>query len=387
MKKQVKSGAIALVGIITLSLALYGCSKNINDNSNSLNKNINANSNNKSINSEGGNDSTTNEKPVPAKAVEPVSKNEVLLGTICTVTIYDNPSEEIFKKAFDKIRDIEKKMSLNMNSSEITNINAKAGEAFMPASDETLYVIKTALHYSNLSKGYFDISIGPLVKLWNINTEDAKVPSKTDIEMKKALINYEDVAVDESAKKVMLKRKGMMMDLGGVAKGYAADAVAEVLKANGVKHALINLGGNVLTVGSKVDGSNWRVGVQNPFSKRGEYIGIAEIADKTVVTSGIYERYFEQDGQIYHHILDPFTGAPVRNNLTGITIITDKSINADCLSTAAFALGLEEGYKLIESLPEVEAIFITENSEVYATSGLANSFRITDSKFKLMNMK
>lgn len=375
MTKQLTGRFSALLGIAIFLLAFSACTTNKNIN----NKNISSNSS--------GNNNKVNEKSTEARAGEPVSKNEVLLGTVCSITIYDYPSEEIFKKAFDKIKDIEKKMSINVNNSEVININAKAGEQFAKVSDETFYVIKTGIHYSNLTKGHFDISIGPLVKLWNINTDDAKVPSKNDIEVKKALVNYKDVAIDEKDKKVMLKKKGMILDLGGIAKGYAADAVAEVLKENGIKHAIINLGGNVLTMGSKVDGSNWRIGVQNPFSKRGEYIGVVEIADKTVVTSGIYERYFKKDGQIYHHILDPFTGFPVNNNLTGITIITEKSIDADSISTGAFTLGLEEGYKFIESLDGVEAIFITGNSEVYVTSGLTNNFKITDSKFKVMNMK
>jgi thiamine biosynthesis lipoprotein len=306
-----------------------------------------------------------------------------MLGTLCKITIYDNPSDVIFQKAFDKIRQIENEMSINLDTSEVININAKAGEEFVEVSEETFYVIKKGVYYSTLTKGLFDISIGPLVKLWDIGGNNPRVPSSEEIEIAKSVINYNDVLLDEAGKKVMLKSKGMILDLGGIAKGYAADAVAEVLIENGVKHALINLGGNVLTLGTKLDGSNWRVGIQNPFSKRGEYVGVVEVVNQTVVTSGIYERYFKADDKHYHHILNPSTGYPYENNLAGITIITEKSIDADSLSTSAFALGLEEGYKFVEGIIGVEAIFVTTNYDVYVTSGLVNNFNITDGSFSI----
>jgi FAD:protein FMN transferase len=365
MVKGAKRKVFALLSILVFIFVFSGCNKNTGSN--------------------GGNNGIV--KPAPAKAQEPVSKTELLLGTVCKITIYDNPSEEVFKKAFDKIRDIESRMSINIDRSEVMDINAKSGEQFVQVSDETFYVIKNGLHYSNLTNGLFDISIGPIVKLWNINTENAKVPSKEEIDAGKALVNYKDIVLDEAEKRVMLRKKGMILDLGGVAKGYAADAVKKVLKENGVNHAIINLGGNILTVGSKVDGSSWRVGIQNPFSSRGEFIGIVEVSDKSVLTSGIYERYFQQDGKIYHHIINPYTGFPVENDLAGITIIAEDCTDADSLSTGTFILGLEEGYKFIESIDGVEAVFVTHNSEIYLTSGLSNNFIPTDGAFKLMKMK
>lgn len=316
---------------------------------------------------------------------EPVSKTEFVLGTVVTIKIYDNATDEVFNKVFTKLREIEKKMTINADESEVIAINSNAGKDFVKVSDDTFYVINSGKYFSELSGGRFDISIGPLVKVWNIGTEYAKVPNEEEIKSKKALVDYKNVILNESEKSVMLNEKGMILDLGGIAKGYGADEVVNILKENNVKHAIINLGGNVFAYGNKQDGTPWRVGVQNPYSSRGDYIGIVEVSNQTVVTSGVYERHFEEDGKRYHHILDPDTGYPVENNLVGISIIASSSIDADSLSTSAFALGLDKGIDLIERLDNVDAVFVTEDSEVYITSGLEENFKLTDSQFKLIN--
>jgi thiamine biosynthesis lipoprotein len=177
----------------------------------------------------------------------------------------------------------------------------------------------------------------------------------------------------------------MKVDLGAIAKGYAADEVARILKENGVKHAIINLGGNVMTIGGNPNGKPWRIGIQDPYNPRGEYLGILPIKDKTVVTSGTYERYFIENGKRYHHILDPDTGYPTDNKLDSVSIITDKSIDGDGLSTSTLLLGLDEGMKLIEKLENVEAIFVTSDKQVYVSSGLKKDFTLTNPAFKLAN--
>jgi len=316
---------------------------------------------------------------------EPVSKTEFALGTVVTIKIYDDTTEEVFNEVFQKIREIENKMTINGEESEIIDINTKAGKEFVKVSDETFDVINRGKYFSQLSGGRFDISVGPLVKLWNIGTEYARVPTDEEINGKKRLVDYNNVILNEDEKTVMLGEEGMILDLGGIAKGYAADKVVEILKENNVKHAIINLGGNVFAYGNKPDGNPWKIGIQNPKSTRGEYIGTAEVVNKTVVTSGIYERFIEENGKRYHHILDPETGYPVENNLAGVSIIADSSIDADSLSTSVFALGLEEGMSLIEKLDNVDAVFITIDSKVYITSGLKNNFKLLDSNFKLMN--
>jgi FAD:protein FMN transferase len=323
-----------------------------------------------------------------AKAVQntqPVEKNQVVLGTICSVKLYDHVNDSTFEKAFKRLKEIEDKMSINIESSEIIKVNNAAGKDYVQVSPDTLEVIKQGLHFSELYNK-FDITIGPIVKLWNIsfdNAANARIPAENEISEKLPLVNYKNVLINEAERKVMLKEKGMMIDLGGIAKGYAADEVVRVLKENGVEHAIVNLGGNVLTLGAKPDGSSWTVGVQHPFSNRGEYVGAVKVVNKTVVTSGIYERYIEQNGKIYHHIIDKATGYPVDNNLLSTTIITDKSIDGDGYSKV-FALGVEEGLKYVKTLKGVEAIFITKDNKIYITPGLKNVFQLTDKTFQLI---
>lgn len=179
----------------------------------------------------------------------------------------------------------------------------------------------------------------------------------------------------------MLANEDMIIDLGGIAKGYAADVIADYLKSKNIDNAIIDLGGNVLALGGNGKTDKWNIGIQNPFEPRNKHIGILSVRDKTVVTSGVYERYFIESGKRYHHILDPFTGYPVESPLMSVSIIADKSIDADGLSTTVFALGLEKGTELIESLDGIEAIFVDKDKNVYITKSLKESFRITNGEF------
>lgn len=317
---------------------------------------------------------------------EPVSKTETLLGTVCTIKIYDKPEEKIFQAAFDRIRDIENKMSINKDESEVININNSAGIKPVKVSEETFYTIKKGVEYSVASKGNYDISVGPLVKLWGIGTDKARVPSKEEIDKSKSLINYKDIILDDSNKTVMLKKKDMILDLGGIAKGFAADEVEKVLKNNGVNYAIINLGGNVLVMNKNPNGNLWKIGIQNPFSdNRGDIIGAIDVEDKSVTTAGIYERYFEVNGVKYHHILNPFTGYPADNEIAGITIVADKSIDGDGIDTGILLMGLKDGLDYVNSHKELEAIFVTKNKEVYLSDDLKGKFKLSVSDFTLKN--
>jgi len=319
------------------------------------------------------------------ESVEPKSENAFYLGTVVDITIYDKAPDNIFETLFSKIEDIENKMSLNIDSSEVNKINENAGKNFVEVSEDTYNVIKKGKYYSDITKGNFDITIGPLVNLWQIGTENAKVPSEVEIKNKLPLINYENIILDENEKKVKLDKENMKLDLGGIAKGYAADELADILKDNNVNHAIINLGGNVLALGDKPDGSSWKIGVQNPFEPRGKHIAIASVKDKTVVSSGVYERNFTEGGKFYHHILNPFTGYPVENKLQSVTIISDTSFDADGLSTGIFALGLEKGLEFVEKTEGVDALFITDEKKVYITSNIKKNIEMTNKEFKLMN--
>jgi len=193
--------------------------------------------------------------------------------------------------------------------------------------------------------------------------------------------------MDPNKLTVYLPVAGMRLDLGAIAKGYAADEVEKIMVAHKVKSAIIDLGGNVFVYGKKKDGTPWRVGIQNPYSDRGEYIGLVTGGQMTVVTSGVYERYFIENGKRYHHILDTTTGFPVDNGLISVSIVTESSIDADALSTSVFALGLDKGMKLVESLQDVYAIFIDSNNKVYLSPGTNKIFTLTDNKFTLSDYK
>ncbi|MGV8981976.1 FAD:protein FMN transferase [Clostridium sp.] len=317
--------------------------------------------------------------------VDPISNTEFLMGTVCTIKIYDKSSTEVLDKAFKRISEIESTMSINKDASEVIDINNAAGEKPVKISDGTMEVLKEGLKFAGLTDGKMDITVGPLVKLWGIGTDAARLPSKKEIEEKKALINYKNLVLDEKNKTAFLKNKGMIIDLGAIAKGYTADEVAQVLKENGVEHAIINLGGNVFAMGKNVTDSPWKIGIQDPFTQRGDIIGMIEVENKSIVTSGIYERYFEKDGKKYHHILNTSTGYPCDNSIAGVSIVSEKSIDGDALSTSVFSLGLEEGMKFINNMPGIEGVFITKDKQVYITTGLKNNFKITNAEFTLKN--
>jgi len=321
------------------------------------------------------------------KKVEPAEKTEFMLGTICTIKVYDGNKDEAITKAFSRIKNIEDKMSVNKEGTELDAVGDASGKNPVKVSDDTFYVLKKGKYYSEQAEGAFDITVGPLVKLWGIGTDKARVPSKEEINTKKALINYKDLVLDEKDKTAFLKKAGMSLDLGGIAKGYAADEAARILKENGVQHAIVNLGGNILAINNNPDGNPWNVGVQNPFEPRGDSLGTLGVTNKTVVTSGIYERYLEQNGKKYHHILNPFTGYPMDNTLASVTIITDTSIDADAMTKNIFYKGIDKGLEYVKTLKGVEAIFVTKDKEVYITDGLKDNFKILNTEFKLGNNK
>lgn len=322
------------------------------------------------------------------KDIEPLSipivKTNFLMGTIVEVKIYDNIDDSIITKAFNRISEIEEKMTINnAETSEIIRLNNNAGNKETELSSDTFYVLQKGLHYSHLSQGAFDITIGPLVKLWNIGTDSATVPQNDLIDETLRLIDYKKLSINPSIHIAMLQNTNMKVDLGAIAKGYAADEAARILRDNGVEHAILYLGGNLLTIGRNPNGSPWKIGIQDPFSNRGDFMGIVNIDNKSVVTSGTYERFFEKNGKKYHHIINPKTGYPVENNLSSVSIISDKSIDGDGLSTTLLLLGLKEGRNVIESLSGIEAVFITNDKKVYLSSGLDGKLQITKSEFKL----
>ncbi len=330
---------------------------------------------------------TSCSKPVEKSVASPVFQSRLLLGTSCKITIYDYPLEKTFTQAFNRIEEIENKMSIRIPTSEVSKINKQAGITPVVVSDDTFIVIKEAIAAASLSDGAFDPTVGPLVAAWNIGSDGARIPSKEEIESLLPLVDYRAVTLDEERKSVYLEKKGMMLDLGGIAKGYAADEVAKILISNNVNKAIINLGGNVLTIGTRVDGAKWRIGVQNPEAERGGHVMIVKLEDLALVTSGPYERFLEVDGIRYHHILDTTTGYPVVTNLTSASIISHESFISDALSTAMYSLGIEKGFRLINSLENVEALFIDDKKNIYLSDGFKDKsieYTMSEDSFKVV---
>jgi len=317
---------------------------------------------------------------------KPVSESSFQLGTLIDLAIYGGADNAIFKKAFDLISSFEQKLSRNIESSEVSEINRNAGKHAVKVSEDTIFVIKRSLYYSNLSEGLFDVSVGPLVSLWGIGSENARLPADDGIKTVLDLIDYKNIKIDYEKNMVLLEREKMEIDLGAAAKGFIADKVLELLRGNGVKSAIINLGGNVLLLGKKPDGSLFRIGIQNPFDLRGNYLGIFAGENISIVTSGVYERFFEESGKIYHHILNPETGYPADNDIMGISVVTEKSIEGDCLSTALFMLGSKKALEFTENLEKTEAIIITKDKEIFLSSGIRSSFTLTDTSFQINQM-
>ena len=314
-----------------------------------------------------------------------IIKTSYALGTIINLRACGSNGEKAIEEAINKLNDIDDKMSAFKEDSEISRITSKAGINAEIVSKETYLVVKKAVEYSKILEGTFDPTIRPLVELWNIGTKEEVIPKKSQIEEILKLVNYNDVILDESNHSIMLKNKKQALDVGGIAKGFAADEVRDIFYKNNIKSALIDLGGNIFALGSKEDGTPWKVGIQNPFKPRGEFIGILSIKNKSVVTSGNYEKYFMKDGKKFHHIIDPKTGYPSQSKIISATIISDNSIDGDGLSTGVYILGIDKAMKIIEDIEGIDAIFITEDKKVYKTSHVNKYiFTLTDAEFFLI---
>lgn len=300
---------------------------------------------------------------------EPIQRTDFLLDTVVTISLYEHSSQKLLDECFDLCKNYESKFSKSIPTSDIAKINASNG-APTKVSDETIDLLNISLDYCKLSEGNFDITIGNVSSLWNFTDGSNLIPSKRDIEKAISSIDYTKIFIQGN--EVTLLDPNLSLDLGGTAKGYIADRLKEFLLSKGVNSALINLGGNLLSIGEKPDGSPFSIGIQMPFETKNTTIDVIQIKDQSVVSSGIYERYFFVDDILYHHILNPKTGYPYENNLFGVSILCDSSVDGDCLSTICFTLGLQKGMKLIETLDNTEALFITKDYVLHPSSGWGN---------------
>ncbi|MDR1017223.1 MAG: FAD:protein FMN transferase [Lachnospiraceae bacterium] len=284
-----------------------------------------------------------------------------LFDTIIEVTILDKADESIIEHIRTMCRNFDTEFGKERAGGDIFRINHGNGEP-ITVSDDTIDIIKDGLEWGKKTNGLFDITIAPLSELWNVKNENFRLPNKEEIGEAKSHVDYRKVKI--SGDTVTLLDKDAGIDLGGIAKGYIADKIEEYLKSKGIKHAFINLGGNVLILGKKLDGSDYNIGIQMPFAKTGEAITAVKVSDESVVTSGNYQRYKKIDGKIYHHIIDPRTGYPAETGLNSVTIICKSSTKADILSTTTFLEGYKKGSALIKNMKGVRATFIDDNNKI-----------------------
>ena len=312
------------------------------------------------------------------KTKEQVTSTALKLNTVVSISIYDTADFSIADEALSLIDKYDLLFSRTNPDSELYKLNhgqlAVDSNNYASVSPETYEIISLGKYYANLSGNTFDIAIEPLTSLWDFSSEKKIVPSKDDINSILPYLSPDEILLS-SPDKIKLADANAGIDLGGIAKGYIADKTADYLKAQGVTSAIINLGGNVLCIGNK-ENQPFTVGIQKPFAPQGEYLATIQVTDKSVVSSGIYERYFEKDDVFYHHILNPKTGYPYQNDLIGVTIITDSSTDADALSTTCFSLGLKDGLALIESIDNADALFIDSNYNVHYSENFKEKYNL-----------
>ena len=329
---------------------------------------------------------TKSEENTAADSREPISATAIKLNTAVTVTIYDSNDKNLLTECMNLCDKYEKIFSRTASDSELYQLNhrelapVEGTENTYQVSDDLAELVSEGLDYSELSEGAFDIAIEPLTSLWDFTAEDPQVPKDSLIQAALLKCDYHNISVDKDKNEITLKTDDTAIELGAIAKGYIADRLKDYLVSQNVKSAIINLGGNVLCIGEKLDNSAFKIGIQKPFADRSETIAVMDIKDKSVVSSGIYERCFEQNGTLYHHLLNPETGYPYDNGLIAVTIISDKSVDGDALSTTCFALGLEDGMKLAESLDDVQAFFVTSDYEIHYTKDFRKKIKVTETE-------
>lgn len=299
-----------------------------------------------------------------------VQKTEPIMGTDVAITVVaktEREGEAAIDAAMDEIRRLDRMMSLYKEDSEITRVNLAAGEHSIQVSPEMIEAAEAARKVSELSAGAFDVTIGPLSVLWQMRLREGTVPSDRELAAVRSRVNFKEVLINRKERSLFLTRKGMVMDFGGVAKGYAADRAAEVLKKQGVLNALVAVAGDIRAMGRREDGKPWRIGVQHP-REPGRLLATLELSDKSISTSGDYERFTIVRKKRYHHILDPRTGRP-SEGVESVTVVGDRGAVIDPLTTALFILGPEKGMKLVKDLG-YEALFVDDQGRVTSTEGI-----------------
>jgi thiamine biosynthesis lipoprotein len=297
------------------------------------------------------------------------------MGTVMTHKAFGSHAEESLEAVCREVARLEGLLSRFLPDSEISRVNRSAGTKSEKVSLETYKVLSKAVEYSGYCPEYFDVTIEPLIKLWNIGEASFAQPDELSIKQVLPLVNYRDLILDPRGKTARLRNVGQSVDLGGIGKGFAGCKILEVYREFDISSAYSNLGGNVVTLGAKPDGSPWHIGIQHPREEN-KIIGSVSVVNQNVVTSGDYQRYFtDNQGKRHHHILDPTTGYPAESGLISVSVVTEKSLAADALSTILFVAGMDKGLEFLRSFPQTEAIFVDYDLRVYITQGLRRRFQ------------
>lgn len=306
-----------------------------------------------------------------AESNEEASKDIFAMDTYMTVTAYGAKAQEAVDEAEAEIQRLDELLSTGNEESEIAQLNQNKSATL---SEDAGYLVERALELNKETDGAFDIAIYPVMEAWGFPTQNYQVPTADTLESLLKLADASQIIYDENSRKISFGREGMKIDLGGIAKGYTSSRIMDIYKENNISSGLVNLGGNVQALGTKPDGSKWRVAVQSPDDTE-DYLGILSVEDKAVITSGGYERYFEQDGKTYHHIINPKTGYPAENGLISVTVVSEDGTLADGLSTSLFIMGKEEAIEFWRAhSDEFDIIMLTDEGKLYVTEGIQDDF-------------
>lgn len=306
-----------------------------------------------------------------AESNEEASKDIFAMDTYMTVTAYGAKAQEAVDEAEAEIQRLDELLSTGNEESEIAQLNQNKSATL---SEDAGYLVERALELNKETDRAFDIAIYPVMEAWGFPTQNYQVPTADTLESLLKLADASQIIYDEDSRKISFDREGMKIDLGGIAKGYTSSRIMDIYKENNISSGLVNLGGNVQALGTKPDGSKWRVAVQSPDDTE-DYLGILSVEDKAVITSGGYERYFEQDGKTYHHIIDPKTGYPAENGLTSVTVVSEDGTLADGLSTSLFIMGKDKAIEFWRAhSDEFDIIMLIDEGKLYVTEGIQDDF-------------
>lgn len=323
---------------------------------------------------------------LPTPNMEVAESAIFAMDTVMSFRVFGEKGQDMLSLITNEINSLERLLSVTREGSDVWNIDHAAGET-VTVGEDAAYLLGLAKELGDTTGGALDVTMYPVVKAWGFTTGEHRVPPEEELTELLEHVDYQKVTVELEELPGTVSRSpvgyvtlpaDMELDLGAIAKGYAGERAADLLRENGVTSALLNMGGNVQSVGCKPDGSPWRIGIQDPNEATGSYLGILQLIDQAAVTSGGYERYFEEDGVRYWHIMDPHTGAPARSGLVSVTIVGDKGGLCDGLSTALFVLGREKALDYWRTYGGFEAILVDEDNNVWITAGLKDSFALVE---------